>query len=253
MLTFVEVAEARQAPGVRIAVSGLVPSPWSEAAKGLFRLAGVPVLAVRRLRDNAELEAWAGVDNVPVVFCDRAPARTHWAAITELAARLAGPGVLLPSALAARAEHIGLIDLIAGEEGIGWNGRLAMLEASFATDGARGFPLPVAKYLAARYGYVRDGFAGVRARVAEQLAFIDERLGAREYVAGERPGAVDVYLATFLTPYTAIREADCPAMLPALRQAFAAAHEELGALVPARLLAHRARMFERHLAYPIVL
>src|SRR6185312_9184454 len=116
MLTFVEVAEARQAPGVRIAVSGLVPSPWSEAAKGLFRLAGVPVLAVRRLRDNAELEAWAGVDNVPVVFCDRAPARTHWAAITELAARLAGPGVLLPSALAARAEHIGLIDLIAGEE-----------------------------------------------------------------------------------------------------------------------------------------
>lgn len=253
MLTFVDVATAREASGVRMAVHGMVPSPWSEAAKGLFRLAGVPVLAVRRLRDNAELDAWTGVDNVPVVYHDRAPARTHWAAITELAARLAGPDVLLPSALAARAEHIGLIDLIAGEEGLGWNGRLAMVEVSFASDGARGFPLPVAKYLAARYGFVRDAFAAVRARVGAELAFLDERLGTAEYFAGARPGAVDVYLATFLTPYTDISEADCPGLQPALRKAFGAAHEELGALVPPRLLAHRARMFERHLAYPIAL
>lgn len=253
MITFVDVATARQASGVRIAVSGLVPSPWSEATKGLFHLAGVPVLAVRRLRDNAELEAWTGVDNVPVVFCDGAPPRTHWAAIAELAARLAGAGVLLPSALAARAEHIGLLDLIAGEDGIGWSARLAMIDASFATDGARGFPLPVAKFLAARYGYVPDAFAGLRAGVAEQLAFVADRLGDREYFAGARPGAADVYLATFLTPYTEITQADCPAMQPILRKAFGAAHEELGSLVPARLLAHRARMFERHLAYPIVL
>jgi glutathione S-transferase len=213
----------------------------------------VPVLAVRRLRDTAEIATWTGVDNVPVVFHDHAPARTHWAAITELAARLAGPDVLLPSELAARAEHIGLIDLIAGEEGIGWNSRLAMLEASFATDGARGFPVPVAKYLAARYGYVSGAFANVRARVTQQLAFIDSRLGDREYLAGEQPGAIDVYLATFLTLYTEITEADCPALEPVLRKAFAAAYEDLGSLVPARLLAHRKRMFERHLAYPIVL
>ena len=253
MVTFVDVATARHASGVRIVVSGLVPSPWSEATKGLFHLAGVPVLAVRRLRDNAELKTWTGVDNVPVVFYDDAPPRTHWAAIAELAARLTAAGVLLPSALAARAEHIGLLDLIAGEDGIGWNARLAMIEASFATDGARGFPLPVAKYLAARYGYVPAAFAGVRARVAEQLAFVDDRLGAREYLSGARPGAVDVYLATFLTPYTDITEADCPGMEPNLRRAFGAAHDELGSLVPARLLAHRTRMFERHLAYPIVL
>jgi glutathione S-transferase len=253
MLTFVDVATARHASGVRIVVSGLVPSPWSEATKGLFRLAGVPVLAVRRLRDNVELEMWTGVDNVPVVFCDLAPPRTHFAAIAELAARLAGPDVLLPSALAARVENIGLLDLIAGEDGVGWNARLAMIEASFATDGARGFPLPVAKYLAARYGYLPAASADLRARVAAQLAFIDDRLDAREYLAGARPGAVDVYLATFLTPYTDITEADCPGLEPVLRKAFAAAHEELGALVPAPLLSHRTRMFERHLAYPIVL
>jgi hypothetical protein len=38
-----------------------------------------------------------------------------------------------------------------------------------------------------------------------------------------------------------------------MRQAFGAAAEELGALVPAELAALRARMFERHLAWPIAL
>src|SRR5215468_5862550 len=115
-IDFVDVATARQAPGVRIVVSGLVPSPWSEATKGLFRIAGVPVLAVRRGRDAAEITAWTGVDNVPVVFHAAEPARTNWAAITTLAARLAGPGVVLPDELAARAEVIGLLHEIAGED-----------------------------------------------------------------------------------------------------------------------------------------
>jgi len=103
-LEFVDVSTARAAPGVRIVVSGLVPSPWSEATKGLFRLANVPVRAVRRMRDAAEVTAWTGVDNVPVVFHDAEPARTSWVAITALAARLAGPDVVLPDDPAARAE-----------------------------------------------------------------------------------------------------------------------------------------------------
>lgn len=90
-IEFVDVARARSARGVRIVVSGLVPTPWSEATKELFRIAQVPVLAVRRMRDASEITAWTGVDNVPVVLHDAEPARTHWAAITALAARLAGP------------------------------------------------------------------------------------------------------------------------------------------------------------------
>jgi len=250
-IEFVDVATARAARGVRIVVTGLVPSPWSEATKGMFRLGGVPVFVVRRMRDVAAVDAWTGVDNVPVVFHDGEPVRTHWAAITELAARLAGPGVLLPEEVAARAEHVGLLDVIAGENGIGWNGRLAMIEASFATKGERGFPVPVAQYLAARYGYTPAESAASRSRIAEQLALFAQRLGGREYLAGERPCALDVYLATFLTPLTDITEADCPALEPKLRRAFGAAHEELGRLVPAELLAHRRRMFERHLAWPI--
>src|SRR6185295_8316019 len=100
-------------------------------------------LAVRRMRDAAEITAWTGVDNVPVVFHNAEPARTHWAAITTLAARLAGPDVLIPEETAARAETMGLLHEIAGEEGIGWNARLAMIDATLRSEGKRGFPLPI--------------------------------------------------------------------------------------------------------------
>ena len=95
-LEFVDVATARSAAGVRIVVTGLVPSPWSEATKGLFRVGQVPVLAVRRMRDAVDVTAWTGIDHVPVVLHDVEPARTHWAAITALAARLAGPTCSCP-------------------------------------------------------------------------------------------------------------------------------------------------------------
>src|SRR5262249_6794587 len=106
-IDFVDVATARQATGVRIVVSGPGASPWSDAANGPVRIADVPVLAVRRGRDAAEITAWTGVDNVPVVFHAAEPARTSWAAITTLAARLAGPDKVIPEELGARVEAMG--------------------------------------------------------------------------------------------------------------------------------------------------
>jgi glutathione S-transferase len=257
-IEYVDVATARDASGVRIVVSGLVPSAWSEATKGLFRIANIPLLAVRRGRDAAEITAWTGIDNVPVVFHAAEPPRSHWAAITTLAARLAGPGVVLPDEIGARAEAIGLLHEIAGEDGIGWNARLAMIDASLTSQGKRGFPLPVGHYLARRYGYTPDAAARGRVRIEQQLLALRDRLRAQQalghaYLGGPRVSALDVYLATFLTPLAPIKPDDCPQLEPVLRQAFGTAHEALGALVPDELWAHRARMFERHLAWPITL
>lgn len=252
-IEYVDVATAKAARGVRIVVSGLVPSAWSEATKGLFRIANVPVLAVRRMRDATEINAWTGVDNVPVVLHEGEPPRTGWAAITSLASRLAGPGVLLPDDIAARVDVMGVLNEIAGEDGIGWNGRHAMLEASFTSDGKRGFPAGVAQYLAVRYGYVPGQLERVRARTSAQLTMLTDRLHGRAYFGGDRPNAIDVYAATFLTPVCEIPEAACPGLSPVMRHAFASAHEELGSLVSDELRAHRARMFERHLAWPISL
>lgn len=241
-LEFVDVATARSASGVRIVVSGLVPSPWSEAAKGLFRIAKVPVLAVRRMRDAADITAWTGIDNVPVVFHDAEPARTHWAAITTLAARLAGPEVIIPDDVGARVETMGLLHEIAGEDGIGWNARLAMIDATITSGGKRGFPLPVGQYLAKRYGYTPGNAARSRTRIVRQLHAVRDRLFAQralghDYLGGPQISALDVYLATFLTPLSEIPHDDCPQLEPVLRYAFGSAHEELGALVPAELAA----------------
>ncbi|WP_437672161.1 glutathione S-transferase C-terminal domain-containing protein [Sorangium sp. So ce131] len=250
---FVDVATAKAARGVRMVASGMVPSPWSEAAKGLFRLQGVPVRVVRYSRDDAELAAWMRADNVPVVFHDDEPPRVHWAAITTLAARLGPPGALLPDDLDHRVRTVGLLNEIAGEEGLGWNARLLMLHASMTSGGQRGFPLPVAHYLAARYGYsAAIDIDRVRARIARTLAALAARLdGGREYLAGDRPDALDVYAATFLTPLCPIPESDCPRLQPLLRQAFATAHEAMGDAVPRALVEHRRRMYERHLGWPI--
>jgi glutathione S-transferase len=255
---FVDVATARTAPGVRIVVSGLVPSPWSEATKGLFRLAGVPVLAVRRMRDAAEITAWTGVDNVPVVFHNAEPARTNWAAITALASRLAGPDVLLPDDVAARADAMGVLHEIAGEDGLGWNARLAMIDASITSEGKRGFPAPIGPYLARRYGYSPEAAAHAQTRAVRQLELLRDRLRAErarghEYLGGARPSALDVYVATFLTPMSPTLKDDCPQLEPFLAQAFGTAHEAHGAFVPAELAEHRKMMYQRHLAWPIAL
>ena len=48
MLEYVDFATARAARGTRIVTSALVVSPWSEAVKGMFRVAQLPALVVAR-------------------------------------------------------------------------------------------------------------------------------------------------------------------------------------------------------------
>ena len=258
-LDSVDLETAKAARGARLVVNAMVPSPWSEAAKGCFRVAGVSALVVHRGFDSAAIDAWTGVDNVPVLLHEREPTRTHWAAIVtaiDRMARGAGGPRLLPDAVPERARVMGLLHEIAGEEGIGWNARLAMIDAGLTGDGTQGFPPPVAKFLARRYGHASSDLSQVRERVAAQLTVIAEELVARggRYFGGAHPHALDVYSATFLTPVAALLDdTNCPGVAPPFRAAFAAAHEAFVSLVPAALLEHRTRMFAEHLAWPIAL
>lgn len=250
MLEYVDLAAARERSGTRIVTSAGVPSPWSEAVKGMFAIAELPAVVVATQPRNGDVIAWAGgIDNVPVVLHDHEPPRTNWAAILGLHARLA-PGTLVPAAPAERAHMAGLVELVAGEGGLGWTARLVMIHESFATNGERGFPLPVAKYLAKRYGYGRElSIELLRERVGALFATLHAELRA-PYFGGERANALDIYAATFLTPLTVIDDSVCPQMLEPVRRAFAAARTHLAELVPETMWAHRARMFER-LGVPI--
>ena len=249
-MQYVDLETGKSARGVRIVSSPLVPSPWSEAAKALFTIAKVPFVVVRGSPRDPAVGAWTGAHNVPAVFHDDEPVRTVWSQILALAARL---GDILPRDLRERVTTTGLIHEIAGEDGLGWNARLMMIHAGFATNGARGFAPPAAKYLAAKYGYDAERIPAARTRSIEILTALGERLGGATYFGGENPDALDAYVATFLTPLREITEADCPNLTPPMRAGLAPAADELGPHVPPSLFALRARMFERHLEWPIVI
>ena len=250
-LEYVDIPSARERRGTRIVTASGAASPWSEAAKGMFTVAQLPAAVVPRGPITPEVTAWlGGIDNVPVVLHDDEPPRTNWAAIVGLVARLA-PGVLVPGDPGERAHLMGLVELVAGEGGLGWTSRLAMIHASFASEGERSFGLPVAKYLAKRYGFSRDlSESELVARVRSQLGILRAELRG-PYFGGDRVSALDLYAATFLTPLTVIDDTVCPQMIEPIRRAFAAARELLAGEVPQELWAHRAMMFERHLALPI--
>jgi glutathione S-transferase len=257
--SFVDLETARGARGLRLIVLGTLPSPWSEAAKAIFHVKALPFVAVRWKRAEAEaVTAWTGARNAPVALHDDDPPRTGWAEILALAQRLGGSCSLVPADPDARVRLHGLAHELAGEGGLGWSARLLLIRAGLTSGGAAGFPLPAAEYLAPRYGYSPAAAAAAGDRIAEVAALFARQLAAsaaagHAYLLGAELSALDLYLATFLTPLLGVSEAECPALRPELRAAFTPLRDQVGAAVPAALVAHRARIYERHIGWPIVL
>jgi glutathione S-transferase len=249
--TFVDLETARTARGVRLVVAGGIPSPWSEAAKGIFRVKGAPFVCVRMPPGDKEVRSWTRARNVPAAMFDDEPARTGWADILELAERVTPSPSLVPDAPEARVRMFGLAHELMGEGGLVWSGRLVTIHLGLDTDGARGFPPMVASYLAKRYGYVRERMDAARRRIAESWSVLSEALGGREHYFGDQLTALDIYSAAAVNIFELLPESDCP-MLPVIREAFASTREEVAA-VPKALVAHRDRMYARYLELPIVL
>ena len=204
------------------------------------------------------MKAWTGADSVPVVLFDDEQPLTGWAEIIALAERLGGRVPLVPADPETRARMFDLISELAGEGGLAWSNRLLMIDGGMRSEGREGFPLPVAQYLAPKYGHAPDCAAPARARVAEVLAQLDRALAAaraagHRYLLGDTLTALDIYIATFLTPIAGVTEAECPAMRAALRPAFTHVQREVGGLLSAELAAHRRFIHDEHLGWPIVL
>ena len=255
---FVDVETARAARGLRLIVASSLPSPWSEAAKGIFHVKQLPVSVVAYPRIDEALRVWTGAVNVPVLLNDDEPPRTGWAEILTFAERQGGAVSLIPGDAETRVRHHGLAHELAGEDGLGWCGRLVMTDGGLTSAGARSFPLPVAQRLAGKYGYAPERIGPALARMREILALFDHQLAhgraaGHRYLLGPRLTALDIYLATFLTPLLPQAEADCPQMAPPVRPALAYLAEQIGGDVPPALIAHRAFMFETHLPWPIPL
>jgi glutathione S-transferase len=256
---YTSIDDAIERPGLRMVVVGGIPSPWGEAAKGLFHLKGLDWAAVRLDYTSDTMKQWTGGRrDGPVAIYNDEPPRHTWDQILLLAERLAQEHALLPKDPAERALAMGLAHEICAEGGLGWTRRLQLIHAGLAGDGTMGgFPPKVAAYLARKYGYRPQDAPCYGPHVTGLLDMLTARLRS-QHAAGQRcllgnqVTAVDVYSATFMALFKPLPEAQC-AMDPATRGAFETLDAATTQALSPELLAHRDWMYERWLGLPLQL
>jgi glutathione S-transferase len=260
-MDYVDIADARDLPGLRLALTGGLPGPWSQAAKYLFEVKKIPYTPVRQsgAGGNEELYAWTGHRNAPVAVFDEEPPRTGWHEILVLAERLgsADAPVLLPPTSADRVAVLGIIAELGSEGGLAWQRRMHLIATLYATAEAGGDARTrkAADVLAGRYGYTEQAPSGAGARVADILGMLSARLRAQrtagsDYFVGEGFTAADLYWACFSQFLAPMPEPQNP-MPDQRRQLYQTTDPDILAALDPALLAHRDRVYQRHLSLPL--
>jgi len=258
MSRFIAIADARDAGGLRMACLRGVPSPWTEAAKGIFHVKALDCqyAAQRREDEDNAIAAWAGNSSVPVVAYENEALRTGWVEILLLAERLAPEPALIPEAADERTLLFGLGHEICGEMGLGWCLRLHMIKQSLSHDSSggesEGFPPDVTSSLAGKYGFYPAHVAQAKSRAISILHMLDERLQNNRYLLGGELSAADIYWATFANLLTPLPEELLPAA-PMIRSAYSNQDADLDAAMTERLRDHQRLVYEQHLELPVPL
>ena len=256
MADYVEVADAIDRRGMRLALSAGVPGPWGESAKSIFHVKGIEYAKVRQLggMENDELERWTGRQNAPVAVYDDETPRDGWAEILYLAERIAPTPRLVPEDLDDRLLMFGLSREICGEEGFGWMRRLMLLRPMFGEGVPEAARAP-AERLGGRYGYSDGAADAAGRRVAEILARLSAQLLAQReagslYFIGDALTALDIYWACFAALYEPLSADLCPMPEP-LRGAYLLADPDVRKAGDAILLEHRDFIYRTHLTLPM--
>lgn len=252
-MRFVTLEEARTATGLKLVVAASLPSPWSEAAKGILHVKGIDAMLVRFASTDKAVREWMGWHNVPVLLVPGEPLRTHWTEILETAERIGADrsAPLVPAAEDDRMQLFGLAHELLGENGLVWSGRLLVIHRGLMTEGQEGFPLRIAQYLAPKYGYAPERVDAARVRVRSLFDRFARLLEGKTYALGGALTALDLYIATAIAPFAPMSEALCPDTHSIVRHAFATASPDLSNAIPRVLVAHRDRIYEKHLELPV--
>jgi hypothetical protein len=103
------IKEAMEQDGLHLMTIQQVPSPWSEAAKGILFVKG---LEFNRILEGQEeenlLQEWTGQTSKPVIVWNRERPATGWAEILHLAERLQPGPRLIPKNREDRIDMFGL-------------------------------------------------------------------------------------------------------------------------------------------------
>ncbi len=252
-MDYVDPVEARDLPGLRLALTTGVPAPYSMSARAVFDLKGVPYVPVaqRPAAPNEDLLAWTRHRNAPVaVYGDESP-RVGWLEILYLAERLGSGPSLIPADIGQRMTMIALTNELIGENGFVWNLRLVMLGLGGPERAAREAQT---NPMYAQYGYSERARGQALGKARQILdAFTDhvraQGVAGSRYLVGNELSALDVYWAYFSQLLCTLPEEVCP-MPAGLRKAYDMSGEAVGNFDPV-LLEQRDWIFENHLPLPM--
>jgi glutathione S-transferase len=247
---YVSVDEAITLPGLRVAFSQGLPAPWGEAVRAILDLKQIPYSPVTQVPggDNEALLRWTGQTSAPVAVYGAERPRSHWAELLLLAERLGPEPRLIPADEEQRALLFGLCHAIAGEDGLGWNIRLLLLDM---LERENVFPVESmkAKYTEGKpLEQARHRLNSAVAMLARRLT--DQAAKGSRYFIGEQLTAVDLYWAAFSNLLSAM-DADICAMPSFYRLCAEFGGKQLAAGVPSVLIDHRDHIVRRYFSVPM--
>ena len=258
-INYISFEQAQQESGLRMIVVKGLPSPWGEAAKGIFHLKQLPWAATYHDPSSREMSAWTGSRSAPVaIYNDETPS-SGWLDILLLAERLEPQIALLPTDPKQREKVITLCNNICGEMGLGWSRRLDSvhkgLNGKSLIEG--GYPQPIAGYLAKKYGYEENQGPHYHQHTIDLLILLSNILkkqkeAGSKYYFGDTISAIDIYSATFMACFKPLPEEQC-AMHQPIRSIFEALDAETKAALDPILLEHRDYIYSHYLALPLSL
>jgi len=256
-MDYFSVEQGRTMPGLKLVLTAGVPGPWGESAKAVLKAKGIAYVPVLQEMgtDNAPLVAWTGHRNAPIVVHDGEPPRTGWAEILMLAERLKPEPALVPADVGARADMLGLCQLICGERGLGWNRRLMMTGDLIRQVQAAGADEPPLVTLLRGYGYTDAEYAAAPGRVAALLRHLADRLRAQQergsaYFLGDGLTALDLYWTCFSALLDPLPQ-DVNPMPDMVRWLYQNQNDVIAAAMDPILFAHRDRIYRENIGLPL--
>jgi len=268
-INYVTIAEARAMGGLRLVLGGYtIPGPWRESCKCLFDVKGIPYTSVRCSNadtsetsfgangSHSELIAWTAQSSAPVAIWEDERPRSSWIDQLNLAERLAPEPRLVPVDFEARVRMIGLINEIAGENGLGWSKRLILVEQALQNAEPGSADYAFWKTLGEKYLYTPAAGRAAKARMIEILDQLDAELAASKargsrYFVGGSLSALDIYAACFYALLEPLPPELCP-MASGYRPAYRNADPDIEQHMTPALRGHRDFIYQQHLQLPIV-
>ena len=259
-LKYATIAEAKTMSGLRLILgAATVPGPWREACKGMFYVKGIPYTPVASAgQDGSQryLVEWTAQTSAPVAIWNDERPRSTWLEQLYLAERLQPEPALIPANADDRVLMFGLINEIAGENGLGWQRRHLLIEHNASNPATDQRTRDFWRRFGGKYLFSEEAAAAAPARVASTLKFLADRLDRQKargsnFLVGDKLTAADIYWATFAALIRPMPPEWCP-MATSFREMYTEKNPLIVAATEPSLMDHRDFIYREYLELPVV-